>query len=105
MQRPSGTTCRYLKLSTPLNYGRRSRAVAPQPLLEGGQDLVIEALEGFELLCRTEGIIPALEPAHAVFHLTRLAPGLSHDQVILLGLSGRGDKDIFTAAEALGIKI
>ncbi len=64
-----------------------------------------EALEGFELLCRTEGIIPALEPAHAVFHLTRLAPGLSHEQVILLGLSGRGDKDMDTVATALGVKL
>ena len=64
-----------------------------------------EALEGFELLCRTEGIIPALEPAHAVYHLTRLAPGLSQDQVILLGLSGRGDKDMDTVATALGVEL
>lgn len=64
-----------------------------------------EAMEGFELLCRTEGIIPALEPAHAVYHLTRLAPGLSHNQVILLGLSGRGDKDMDTVATSLGLKL
>ena len=60
-----------------------------------------EALEGFQLLCRTEGIIPALEPAHAVFHLTRLAPKLDEDQIVLMCLSGRGDKDITTVAEAL----
>ena len=60
-----------------------------------------EALEGFELLCRTEGIIPALEPSHALFHLTRLAPGLQADQIVLMCLSGRGDKDITTVAEAL----
>ena len=60
-----------------------------------------EALEGFQLLCRTEGIIPALEPAHAVFHLTRLAPELDPDKIVLMCLSGRGDKDITTVAEAL----
>ena len=60
-----------------------------------------EALEGFQLLCRTEGIIPALEPAHAVFHLTRLAPELDADKIVLMCLSGRGDKDITTVAEAL----
>ena len=61
-----------------------------------------EALEGFRLLCRTEGIIPALEPAHAAFHLTRLAPELDADKIVLLCLSGRGDKDITTVAEAIG---
>ncbi len=64
-----------------------------------------EALEGFELLCRSEGIIPALEPAHAVYYLSKLAPTLSSDQIILMGLSGRGDKDIDTVAEALGVSI
>ena len=59
-----------------------------------------EALEGFQLLCRTEGIIPALEPAHAVSHLTRLAPELDTDKIVLMCLSGRGDKDITTVAEA-----
>ena len=60
-----------------------------------------EALEGFKLLCRTEGIIPALEPSHALFHLSRLAPELDADQIVLMCLSGRGDKDITTVAEAL----
>lgn len=53
-----------------------------------------EALEGFHLLARTEGIIPALEPAHAIAYLKTLAPTLSQDQVVVVGLSGRGDKDV-----------
>jgi tryptophan synthase beta chain len=61
-----------------------------------------EALEGFHLLCRTEGIIPALEPAHAVAYLRELAPQLGRDKIILLGLSGRGDKDIDTVEKAMG---
>ncbi len=64
-----------------------------------------EALEGFKLLCRTEGIIPALEPAHAIYYVSRLAPTLSRDQVILVGLSGRGDKDMNTVAAALGVSL
>ena len=61
-----------------------------------------EALDGFHLLCRTEGIIPALEPAHAVAYLRVLAPQLGRDKVIVLGLSGRGDKDVDTIAKAVG---
>lgn len=61
-----------------------------------------EALEGFQLLCRTEGIIPALEPSHAIAHAAKIAPALPSDTVILVGLSGRGDKDIETVADALG---
>ena len=53
-----------------------------------------EALKGFELICETEGIIPALEPAHAVHYVSQLAPTLSDNDVILLGMSGRGDKDM-----------
>ena len=64
-----------------------------------------QALEGFELLCRTEGIIPALEPSHAIYYVSRLAPKLSGDEIILLGLSGRGDKDIDTVAQATGVEI
>ena len=64
-----------------------------------------EALEGFQLLCRSEGIIPALEPAHALAHLQKLAPTLLPDSILLLGLSGRGDKDMGTVAGALGISI
>jgi tryptophan synthase beta chain len=64
-----------------------------------------EALEGFKLLCRTEGIIPALEPSHAIAHVAKLAPTLPTDQIILVGLSGRGDKDMGTVAGALGIEL
>ncbi len=64
-----------------------------------------EALEGFQLLCRTEGIIPALEPAHAAYYISQLAPTLSPDQIILMGLSGRGDKDMDTVASALDVSI
>ena len=62
-----------------------------------------EALKGFELICETEGIIPALEPAHAVHYVSQLAPTLSDNDVILLGMSGRGDKDMETVAQALNI--
>ena len=61
-----------------------------------------QALQGFTLLCRTEGIIPALEPAHAIYHVSELAPGLPRDAIVLVGLSGRGDKDMEIVAEALG---
>ena len=64
-----------------------------------------EALEGFHLLCRTEGIIPALEPSHAVAYLRPLAPRLGPDKVIVLGLSGRGDKDVHTVAKAMGQRL
>ncbi len=62
-----------------------------------------EALEAFQLLCRTEGIIPALEPAHAIAAVAKIAPNLPKDYVILLNLCGRGDKDIFSVAEHLGV--
>ncbi len=62
-----------------------------------------QALEGFKLLCRTEGIIPALETAHAIYHVSQLAPTLSKDQTILVCLSGRGDKDMDTVVTAMGI--
>jgi tryptophan synthase beta chain len=64
-----------------------------------------EALEGFKLLSTTEGIIPALEPAHAIYHASKLTPKLSNDQAILVGLSGRGDKDMETVAGALGVTL
>jgi tryptophan synthase beta chain len=64
-----------------------------------------EALEGFKLLCRTEGIIPALESSHAIAQVAKLAPTLPKDAVVAVCLSGRGDKDIFTVADALGVKL
>ncbi|GAB5488257.1 MAG: tryptophan synthase subunit beta [Parasphingorhabdus sp.] len=65
----------------------------------------IEALDAFQLLCRTEGIIPALEPSHAIAAVTREAVKMDQDKIILANLCGRGDKDIFTVAEALGTEI
>jgi tryptophan synthase beta chain len=64
-----------------------------------------QALEGFHLLARSEGIIPALEPAHAVYHACQLARQLTREQVILVCLSGRGDKDINIVAQAAGIQV
>ena len=64
-----------------------------------------EALEAFQLCCRTEGIIPALEPAHALAHVAKVAPKMDADKIILMNLCGRGDKDVFTVAAALGIKL
>ena len=64
-----------------------------------------EALEAFQLLCRTEGIIPALEPSHAIAAVQKRAKDMDRDAVILANLCGRGDKDIFTVAEKLGVDI
>ncbi len=64
-----------------------------------------EALEGFQLLCRTEGIIPALEPSHAIAAVAREAAQMDQDKIILANLCGRGDKDIFTVADALGAEM
>ena len=62
-----------------------------------------EALEGFRLLCSTEGIIPALESAHAIYHVSRMAADMPSDSVIVVCLSGRGDKDVPSIAEREGI--
>ena len=64
-----------------------------------------EALDAFQLLCRTEGIIPALEPAHAIAAVKQIAPSLPKDTIILANLCGRGDKDIFTVAGHLGVTL
>src|SRR5271154_2739138 len=64
-----------------------------------------EALAAFQLCTRTEGIIPALEPAHALAYVTKLAPTMDADQIILMNLCGRGDKDIFAVAQHLGVKL
>jgi tryptophan synthase beta chain len=64
-----------------------------------------EALEAFQLCSRAEGIIPALECAHALAHIQKIAPTMAPDQIILMNLSGRGDKDIFTVAAHLGVKL
>ncbi len=64
-----------------------------------------EALDAFQLLCRTEGIIPALEPSHAIAAVAKVAKEMRDDQIILANLCGRGDKDIFTVAEKLGVEM
>ena len=64
-----------------------------------------QALEGFQLLCRAEGITPALESAHAVYFATRLAGTLAKKQIVIINLSGRGDKDIGIVANALGVEL
>jgi len=64
-----------------------------------------EALEAFQLCSRQEGIIPALEPAHALAHVMRIAPGLPSDHLLVMNLCGRGDKDVFTVAELLGVTL
>jgi tryptophan synthase beta chain len=62
-----------------------------------------EALEGVKLLCSTEGIIPALESAHAIYYVAKLAAELEKDKLIVVNLSGRGDKDMLILAEVLGL--
>jgi tryptophan synthase beta chain len=64
-----------------------------------------EALEGFQLLCQTEGIVPALEPAHAIYHASRMAKSLDKEQIIVVNLSGRGDKDMDIVAKELGVEL
>ncbi|MBT4711357.1 MAG: tryptophan synthase subunit beta [Alphaproteobacteria bacterium] len=64
-----------------------------------------EALDAFQLCAKMEGIIPALEPSHALAYVAKLAPKQSSDHILLMNLCGRGDKDIFTVADALGVKI
>jgi tryptophan synthase beta chain len=63
-----------------------------------------EAMEGFQLLCRTEGIIPALESAHAVYHAARIAPEMAKESLLVVNLSGRGDKDVEQVQRILGEK-
>ena len=64
-----------------------------------------EALAALQLCTRLEGIIPALEPAHALAYVTKLAPTLPRDNLLVMNLCGRGDKDLFTVAKALGMTI
>jgi tryptophan synthase beta chain len=64
-----------------------------------------ESVEGFKLLSEAEGIIPALEAAHAIAYIQKLAPTLDRDQTIVLCLSGRGDKDVYTIAKVLGVEL
>jgi tryptophan synthase beta chain len=64
-----------------------------------------ESLDAFQLCSRLEGIIPALEPAHALAHVAKIAPSLPRDHLLVMNMCGRGDKDIFAVAEYLGVKL
>ena len=64
-----------------------------------------EAMEAFHTLCRTEGIIPALESSHAIAYAMKMAATMSPDKILLVNLSGRGDKDINTVARLSGIEL
>ncbi|TIL72707.1 MAG: hypothetical protein E5Y89_21615 [Mesorhizobium sp.] len=64
-----------------------------------------EALEAFQLTTRVEGIIPALESAHAIAHAMKIVPAMDKDQIVIVNLSGRGDKDVHTVANMLGMEI
>jgi tryptophan synthase beta chain len=64
-----------------------------------------EALESFQLCSRLEGIIPALEPSHALAHVEKIAPDLPADHLMVMNMCGRGDKDVFAVAEALGVEL
>ncbi len=64
-----------------------------------------EALDAFQQCSRLEGIIPALEPAHALAHVAKIAPGLPRDHLLVMNMCGRGDKDIFAVAEHLGVEL
>ncbi len=64
-----------------------------------------EALEAFQLCCALEGIIPALEPSHALAHVMKIAPKLPREHIIVMNMCGRGDKDIFTVAKHLGVDV
>jgi tryptophan synthase beta chain len=64
-----------------------------------------DALDAFQLCSKLEGIIPALEPAHALAHVLRIAPALPSDHIMIMNMCGRGDKDVFSVADALGVEI
>ena len=64
-----------------------------------------EAVEAFQYCCKLEGIIPALEPSHALAVLKKISKNYSKDKIIIMNMCGRGDKDIFTIAEKLNIEL
>jgi predicted alternative tryptophan synthase beta-subunit len=97
---------------TPTNLGLDYPGVGPEHafLKDSGRAEYVavtdkQALEGFQTLCRTEGIIPALEPSHALFQTIQEAKKLGKDKIVLVNLCGRGDKDMITVAKALGVNL
>jgi tryptophan synthase beta chain len=108
LQDPDGQILEAHSISAGLDYP----GVGPEHswLKESGRVTYVsatdkEALDAFQLLSRLEGIIPALESAHAIAHAARVAPKMTKEKIVVIGLSGRGDKDVFTAAGALGQKL
>ncbi len=108
LQDPNGQIVEAHSISAGLDYPGVGPEHAWLKLAERAEYVSVtdrEALAGFELLCRSEGIIPALEPAHALAYLPTLAEELGPDDIVLLNLSGRGDKDMGTVADALGVTL
>ena len=108
LQDPQGQILEAHSISAGLDYPGVGPEHAWLKLAERAEYVSVtdsEALGGFELLCQGEGIIPALEPAHAIAYLPTLAGELGPDDIVLLNLSGRGDKDMGTVAEALGVTL
>jgi len=108
LQNPDGQIAATHSISAGLDYP----AVGPEHSLlrETGRATYTyatdaEALEAFQVLCETEGIIPALESAHAVAEAIKRAPRMRSDQILIVNLSGRGDKDMHTVAAALGVEL
>jgi tryptophan synthase beta chain len=99
-----------IALTHSISAGLDYAAVGPEHALLHDQERAFytsigddEALEAFQMLSQREGIIPALESAHAVAEAIKLAPTMARDEIILVNLSGRGDKDIFIVADVLGV--
>jgi len=81
------------------------RSVAVEAWSTYQWSLYSNSAQGFKLLCKTEGIIPALEPSHAIYQSVEIAKKLPKDKIVLCCLSGRGDKDMITVAKALGVHL
>ena len=94
-----------LERDHPEIVGDGKRVLADRLALDSSKVAAEEALEALQFCTRMEGIIPALEPSHALAHVMKLAPKLPKDNLLVMNLCGRGDKDLFTVAKALGLKI
>ncbi len=108
LQTPDGQVIEAHSISAGLDYpgvGPEHSWLKDQGRVEYFSATDKQALEAFQLLGRIEGIIPALEPSHALAHVMRVAPKMTKDKIIVVTLSGRGDKDVFTVADALGAKL
>ena len=88
-----------------MNFGSRHAFYKEQERISYTSATDEEAMAAFDLLCQTEGLMPALESAHAVAHVMKLAPKLKRSQVIVINLSGRGDKDVHQVARIKGVSL